>query len=351
VAPERATGEIAEFRRALKEPPLRPFPPSMKGAMGTNPTGPKGADTHRSRRLSVAIALGGIYLIWGSTYLAIRIAIETLPPLLMASTRFLVAGGILYGWARIRGAERPTREFWRTAFVSGLLMFLCGNGGVVWAEQFVPSGMVALLVATVPLWIVLQDWWWGRGGAPGPGVLFGLLWGFAGVAILVTGSEIGDATPQHLLGGLLVLGGAGAWAAGSLIARYWPRPESAALGNGMQMLAGAVGLFLGGILRGELGAVDPGTFSMESLLAVLYLIVFGSLLAFSAYMWLLHNTTPAVASTYAYVNPMVALFLGWGLAGEPLSSRTVLAAFVILSAVMIITTRRSRGGPPGREKG
>lgn len=319
--------------------------------MGTNPTGPKPSDPHGSYRLRVAVALGSLYFIWGSTYLAIRIAIETLPPFLMAGVRFLIAGGILYGWARARGAERPNLEFWWTAAASGLLMFLGGNGAVVWAEQFVPSGMVSLLVATVPLWIVLQDWGWGRGGAPAPGVFFGILWGFAGVAILVTGSEIGKATPQDLLGGLLVLGGAGAWATGSLIARYWARPKSAALGNGMQMLAGGVGLFLGGLLRGELGVVDLSAFSMASVLAVLYLIVFGSLVAFSAYIWLLQNTTPAVASTYAYVNPMVALLLGWALADEPLSSRTVLAAFVILTAVMIITTRRSRGGPPERGRG
>jgi len=323
----------------------------MKGAMGTNPIGPISSDPNRSRRVKVAVALGGIYLIWGSTYLAIRISLETLPPFLTAGVRFLIAGGILYVWARARGAERPTKEFWRTAIVSGLLMFFGGNGAVVWAEQFVPSGLVSLLVATVPLWIVLQDWGWGRGGVPGPGVSFGILWGFAGVAILVSGSEIGSATPQHLLGGLLVLGGAGAWATGSLIARYWARPKSAALGNGMQMLAGGVGLFLGGLLRGELGGVDASAFSTASLLAVLYLVVFGSLVAFSAYIWLLQNTTPAVASTYAYVNPIVALLLGWGLADEPLSSRTVLAAFGILAAVMIITAQRSRGGPPERRWG
>lgn len=302
----------------------------------------------RGRRIRVAVALGGLYFIWGSTYLAIRIAIETLPPFLMAGVRFLFAGGILYGWARARGATRPSGGFWRTAAISGGLMLACGNGAVVWAEQFVPSGMVSLLVATVPLWIVLQDWGWGRGGAPAEGVFFGIVWGFVGVIILVTGSEIGQATVQHLLGGLLVLGGAGAWAAGSLVSRYGARPKSAALGNGMQMLVGGGVLLLSGLLMGEGHALDPGVVSGSSLLAVLYLVVFGSLVGFSSYTWLLKNTTPAVASTYAYANPVVALILGWALAQEPLSARTLLAAFVILSAVMVITTRRSKGGPPDR---
>jgi drug/metabolite transporter (DMT)-like permease len=302
----------------------------------------------RTRRIRVAVALGGLYFIWGSTYLAIRIAIETLPPFLMAGVRFIIAGGILYGWARVRGAARPTMDFWRTAAISGGLMLACGNGAVVWAEQFVPSGMVSLLVATVPLWIVLQDWGWGRGGAPAAGVFVGIVWGFVGVLILVTGTEIGQATFQHLLGGLLVLGGAGAWAAGSLVSRYGARPRSAALGNGMQMLVGGGVLLLGGLLMGEARSFDPGAASSSSLLAVLYLIVFGSLVGFSSYIWLLRNTTPAVASTYAYVNPVVALLLGWALAQEPLSARTLLAAFVILSGVMVITTRRSKGGPPDR---
>jgi drug/metabolite transporter (DMT)-like permease len=304
-----------------------------------------------SDRFRLTAALGAVYFIWGSTYLAIRVAIETLPPFLHAGVRFLVAGMILYGWARLRGAGRPTWSHWKTALLSGFLMLFMGNGAVVWAEQFVSSGMVSLIVATVVLWIVLLDWGFGRGKAPGAGVLFGIVWGFGGVVLLVSGSEIGQATPQHLLGGLLVLAGSGAWAAGSLITRYWELPRSAALGTGLQMLAGGAGLFVGGLLRGELGAVNLSDASVASVVALLYLIVFGSLIAFSAYIWLLQNTTPAVASTYAYVNPMVALLLGWALADEPLSPRTILAAFIILSGVMIIATRRTRGGPQERNKG
>jgi len=303
------------------------------------------------RGLKIGLALVGIYFIWGSTYLGIRIAIETLPPFLMAGVRFLIAGGVLLLWARARGADRPTASLWKTSAISGILMLLGGNGAVVWAEQFVPSGLVALLVATVPLWIVLQDWASGRGGAPGMGVTLGILWGFAGVTLLVTGSEIGMAGPQDLLGGLLVLVGAGCWAAGSLIARYGARPASSALGNGMQMVAGGGALLLLGLLRGEAAAFDPTGVSIASVLAFFYLVVFGSLVGFSSYIWLLRNTTPAVASTYAYVNPAVALFLGWALAGEPLSARTGLAAFVILSGVVIITTQRTRGSPLRKRTG
>lgn len=300
------------------------------------------------RRIKVGLALASLYLIWGSTYLAIRIAIETLPPFLMAGVRFVVAGGLLYGWARSRGNPRPGPGLWRTATVAGVLMFLGGNGTVVWAEQFVPSGLVALLVATVPLWIVLQDWLFGERGSPGPAVMAGILLGFSGVALLVSGSEIGRAGPEHLLGGLLVLLGAGAWAAGSLVARYGVHPPSAAMGNGMQMLAGGLSLLVAALVAGEVGSFDPVSVSAASVLALLYLVVFGSLLAFSSYIWLLRSTTPAVASTYAYVNPIVALLLGWGLAGEPLSPRTGLAAFVILSSVVLITARPSRRPWRGR---
>jgi len=225
-------------------------------------------------------------------------------------------------------------------------MFLGGNGAVVWAEQFVPSGLVALLVATVPLWIVLQDWISGRGRAPGLGISFGILWGFGGVVLLVTGSEIGMAGPRDLFGGLLVLCGAACWSAGSLVARYGARPASAGVGNGMQMLAGGAALLLVGVVQGEPMTFVPAGVSTASVLAFFYLVVFGSLVGFSSYIWLLRNTTPAVASTYAYVNPAVALVLGWALASEPLSPRTGLAAFVILSGVLVITTQRTRGGPP-----
>lgn len=299
-----------------------------------------------SSRLLIALALVAIYLIWGSTYLAIRIAIETLPPFLMAGVRFLLVGAILFAWARMRGTKRATRGVWLASVLSGVLMFLGGNGAVVWAEQFVPSGLVALLVATVPLWIVLQDWASGRGPAPGLGLSIGILFGFGGVALLVSGSEIAVPGLGPFFGGLVVLFGAACWSMGSLVSRYGPKPPSAALGIGIQNVGGGIALLLLALARGELAAVELGTISLASGLAFFYLVIFGSIVGFSAYIWLLRNTTPAVASTYAYVNPIVALVLGWAMAGEPFSPRTGLAAFVILSSVVIITTQRTRGNPP-----
>ena len=309
---------------------------SRKGELSSRDSG-----TPVFRRPRVVAALVGLYLIWGSTYLAIRLAIDTLPPFLMAGIRFVVAGGLLYGWARSRGAPHPSLRFWRTAALTGALMLAGGNGAVVWAELFIPTGLVALLVATVPLWMVVLDWAWGKGRAPAVGTILGVLWGFVGVALLVTGDEIGQGSRNDLIGGILVLGGAAAWAAGSVVSKYAARPSASGIGAAMQMLCGGMALLAIGLARGEIGAVDPGQISMASLLALCYLVVFGSLVAFSTYIWLLRNTTPAVAVTYAYVNPVVALLLGWALVGEPLSGRTLLAAFVILSAVLIITTRPS----------
>jgi drug/metabolite transporter (DMT)-like permease len=323
-------------------PPTDPYP-----ERGERPRKPLTRhNTVLSSRFLIVLALGAIYLIWGSTYLAIRIAIETLPPFLMAGVRFLLVGGILFIWARLRGNGTASKGVWFACSLSGLLMFLGGNGTVVWAEQFVPSGLVALLVATVPLWIVLQDWASGRGPAPGPGLLIGILFGFGGVALLVSGSEIAVPGRGPFLGGVVVLFGAACWSMGSLVSRYGPKPPSAPLGIGIQNLAGGGALLLLALFRGEVAALDPGKVSAASILAFFYLVVFGSIVGFSTYIWLLRNTTPAVASTYAYVNPIVALVLGWALAGEPFSPRTGVAAFVILSSVVIITTQRTGGIPP-----
>lgn len=297
-------------------------------------------------KLSAAFA--AVYVIWGSTYLAILFAIETLPPFTMAAVRFLVAGAALYGWARARGVPHPGPGEWRGAAIVGGLLFLGGNGAVVWAEQWVPSGLVALLVAVVPLWMVLVHWLWAGGRRPGPLLAFGLLWGFGGVVLLVGSEGIMTEDPEHLAGGLLVLGGSFAWALGSVVQRRLALPTSARMSTALQMIAGGVWLIMAAIALGEPGRVHPGAVSARSTLALLYLVVFGSLVAFSAYIWLLRVTTPARVSTYAYVNPVVALGLGWVFAGEPLTGRTLLAAFVILTAVMLIGARGApAGGAPG----
>lgn len=284
-----------------------------------------------------------VYLIWGSTYLAIRLAIETIPPFTMAGVRFVVAGGLIYAWARSAGVPNPERRHWKGAAVVGILLLLVGNGAVVWAEQWVPSGLVALLVATVPLWMVGIDWGWGTRSRPGPWVIAGIVWGLVGVALLVSTREIGAGTPQDLAGGLVVLGGSAAWAAGSIYSRHADLPSSPRMATAMQMLAGGVALLLAGALSGELQRLEAPTF--RSALALAYLIVFGAVVGYTAYIWLLRVSTPARVSTYAYVNPVVALVLGWAVVDEPLTPRILLAGFVILTAVAVITIRSRKPLP------
>jgi len=292
-------------------------------------------------RLMVFTALAAVYLLWGSTYLGIKYAIETLPPFLMAGTRFTFAGAMLYAWARlIRKDAQPLRAHWRTSFIVGGLLLLCGNGGVVWAERSIPSSLAALLVATEPLWIVLLNWVRKEGVRPNLKVVLGLLVGFAGVWLLVGGGTLTSAHSggSQLFGASFVLLAAFAWACGSLYSVRAPASSSPLLAAGMQMTAGGALLLLAGTLMGEWTRFDLGNASARSLLAFLYLLIFGSFIGFTAYSWLLRNVRPALASTYAYVNPVVAVLLGWVVAGEPLGARTLLSAAIIIASVALITS-------------
>lgn len=296
----------------------------------------------RSPRLSrakVILAFAAVYLIWGSTYLAIRYAIETLPPFLMAATRFMTAGAILFAWARFSG-EKVNSSFtqWRRAFAIGALLLLCGNGGVTWAEKYIASSLAALLVATEPLWVVILNWVLSR-KRPNAKVLFGVVIGLAGVGLLVSGSwNHGDVSTMSFLGAGVVVAAGFAWAAGSVYSNRRPIQATTSVGSGMQMLAGGSLLLLLGLIAGDLQRLNLGSASWTSLAAFGYLLVFGSLVAFTAYSWLLRNVTPASAATYAYMNPVVAVLLGWLLAGEPLTLRMLLAAAVIVGSVILITT-------------
>lgn len=297
--------------------------------------------TDTSRRAPLALVLAAfaaVYLVWGSTYLAIMVALETLPPLLMAGARFLLAGAILYGIMRLRGEAAPAPRHWRTTALIGALLLLCGNGGVTLAEQTVPSGIAALLVAMVPMWMVLLEWLRPRGTRPTARTLLGLLVGFVGIVVLVGPGALGGGV--DLWGASLVMMGSAAWAAGSIYSRAADLPKSALLATGMEMLWGGAWLLLAGLLRGELGTVDPSAFSTRSVLAFAYLVLFGSLVGFTAYIWLLGVSTPARVSTYAYVNPVVAVLLGWWLLNEPLTPRVLGAAAIIVLAVAVITTGR-----------
>lgn len=293
-------------------------------------------------RWKIAAAFAAIYIIWGSTYLGIRFAIETISPFLMAGVRFLLAGAMLYGWARVRGAPRPLRVHWRSAAIIGALLLLGGNGGVTWGEQHIASGLAALLVATVPIWIAALDWLRPGGTRPDGPVIAGLLLGFVGILLLVGPGNLGGGEGNYTLGTLAVLGAAFSWALGSLYSKRAPLPGDALQGIGMEMLAGGVWLWLAGTLAGEWGQLNLGAISLRSGLALAYLTLFGSLVGFTAYVWLLRVVSPARAATYAYVNPVVAVFLGWALAGEELTPLTLVAAAVIIAGVVITTTYRAQ---------
>jgi drug/metabolite transporter (DMT)-like permease len=299
-------------------------------------------------RRRVVLAFAAVYFIWGSTYLAIRFAIETMPPLLMSGVRFMIAGTLLFAWARGRGAAAPTRLQWRSAVIVGAFLLLGGNGGVVWAEQRVPSGLAALLIASVPLWMTLLAWMLRQSPRPSPRVGLGLLLGMTGVGLLVGMRGAGNDRAVDPVGAMALVLASLSWAYGSLWSRRAPLPSSPILATAMEMLAGGALMFLAGTLRGEWTGFDPGAISARSFFAWLYLLAFGSLVAFTAYIYLLGASTPARVSTYGFVNPLVAVLLGWGIAAETLTSRTLVSASIILTGVVLIITARTSGSRPSQ---
>jgi drug/metabolite transporter (DMT)-like permease len=292
-------------------------------------------------RFRLLMAFLAVYVIWGSTYLGIRFAIETLPPFLMAGTRFVIAGSVLYWWAR-RKAPAPSRANWITAAVVGTLMLIGGNGGVVWAETRVPSGLTALLIATEPFWIVLLDWIRPGGRRPRLAVTAGLLFGFIGVGLLVSPFDLIGGGRVDPVGAVAVILASFSWAIGSLwTARGAKLPASPMLATGMQMLIGGALFFPLSAATGEWATFSLAAVSLKSVLALLYLLIFGAIVGFTAYVYLLKNTSPARASTYAYVNPVIAVFLGWALGGEAITGRVALAAAAIIAAVVVITRHQA----------
>lgn len=287
-------------------------------------------------RARIVAAFAAVYIVWGSTYLAILYAIETLPPFLMAAVRFLIAGAILYAWSMARSPRRPTRPEWRAAAIIGACLLLGGNGAVVFAEQLVPSGIAALLVAITPCWMVLLDWKWNQSPRPGMRTVLGLLLGFGGIALLI-GPDVFTGDGLHPGGVAILMFGSIAWSTGSIYSKRAPAPPQALLSVGMQMLCGGTLLMIAALITGEFGRVEIDAISLRSILALLYLIVFGAIIGYSAYVWLLRVVSPARVSTYAYVNPIVAVLLGWAFAGEALTLRMGAAAAVIIAGVAMIT--------------
>ncbi len=295
---------------------------------------------NRPRLWQTLLAFATIYLVWGSTFLAIRIGVQEVPPFLLAALRFLMAGGAMVAWMLARGVALPTAREWRSAFLVSLPIFLLNYGLVFWAETRIPSGVTAVMQAMIPLFMVLaeitmlgtQRLSWRLGG--------GLALGLAGVVVLTSDSlGMGDAAVDRISAGALLVASF-SWSVGSVLTRKVPLPASKAMSSGAQMLAGGLWLAVAAILLGETRGFDPGTVSPGAWIALLYLVVAGSIVAFTAYIWLLSNDSPTRVGTYAYVNPVVAVLLGYFAAGEPLGARTVAGMACVLLSVLIITTMR-----------
>jgi drug/metabolite transporter (DMT)-like permease len=290
-----------------------------------------------SLRWRIVLAFAAIYLIWGSTYLAIRFAIETIPPYLMGGIRFLIAGGVLYAILRWRGVKTPARLNWRAAVIAGGLLLWGGNGGVMLAEQYVPSSLAALIIAMVPLWMVLLNWRWGDRVKPTFGTALGVGLGLLGIVLIAAPGQSAAEGAVNPIGLVMLIGASLSWSIGSLYSRRAPLPSNPLMSTSLEMLAGGVLMMIAGLVLGQGAQIHFDQISVLSLSALGYLVVFGSLIGFTAYVWLLKVSTPARVSTYAFVNPVVAVFLGWAFAGEQLSVRELLAAGIIILAVVLIT--------------
>ena len=280
------------------------------------------------------LAFAAIYLIWGSTYLAIRYAVETIPPLLMMGTRSLVAGSILVVWSRMRGDEFPRGEHWPALIIIGTSFFLIGHGLLAWAEQKVPSGLAALLVGSEPAWIALIEWTFVGDYKLGAKGITGLILGFGGTVLLVAPSGGLGTNQTDLLGAGAIVIGTLSWSGGAIYSRVAKLPKSPRMNAGMELMIGGVLLLTAGLSFGE--GREFHSVSIHSLLALLYLITFGSIIAFSAYVWLLSHTSATRVSTHTYVNPVIAVVLGWALAGETLSLLTVAATAIIILSIYLV---------------
>jgi drug/metabolite transporter (DMT)-like permease len=303
-----------------------------------SPSHPKPWSGQTGSATLVLVAFAAVYVIWGSTYLAIRVGVESFPPLLLAGSRHLVFGLLFYPFLRWKTGVRPTLAHWRTAAFTGFLLLFVGNGGVCVAEQTVPSGVTALLVATVSLWMVLVDWLRPGGVRPVARVLMGLLLGFGGLALLVGPKDLGGSARINPVGVAILVVAAFAWACGSIYSKHGQMPSSPLLGATMQSLTGGIALWIVGWMSGEVRSLHLGAVSTRSWVAMAYLIFFGSMMGFTAYIYILKHSTATRVATYAFVNPVVALFLGWLILGESITTRTILAAAVILAAVLLVIT-------------
>lgn len=294
------------------------------------------------RRWKVLLAFAVIYFVWGSTYLAIRIGVREVPPFLFAAMRFVVAGAVLFGWMRARGTPIPTRREWSAAAFLALLIFVFDYGLLFWAERRVPSGIAAVMLATIPVFMAIGEIAILRTQRMTTRLGIALLLGIAGVAVLVGPSmSLGGAPVDHA-GAIALIVAAVSWSTAASLSRKLPQPAAKAMSSGLQMLCGGLLLFLASALLGELRGFHLHAVSRGAWLALAYLIVAGSIVAYTAYVWLIHHESPTKVGTYAYVNPVVAVVIGYFFGGEPLGPRTILGTLFVLVSVLVITTAKAR---------
>ncbi|MBK7452467.1 MAG: EamA family transporter [Anaerolineales bacterium] len=285
------------------------------------------------------LALFALYIVWGSTYLGIKVAIETIPPFFHAGVRFLASGLILVIWQRAAGQQMPTRRQWISTAIIGNFLLLGGNGLVSWAEQFIPSGIAALIIASVPLFLVVAEAIRPNGVKPNWQSIVGLLIGFLGIYVLINPTEAAAGAGLNIYGVVALLFACLLWATGSVYSKSADLPKASLMSTGAQMLMGSIGLFIVSLVTGELNGWNPAEVSTRSLAGLGYLITIGSIVGFGSYTWLLQNAPISLVATYAYVNPIVAILLGVWLANETLEPRIGLATAIIIGSVVFINSR------------
>jgi len=286
----------------------------------------------------IIAAFTALFIVWGSTYLGIMIAIKTIPPFFMLGARFFIAGIILYVWCLIKGEKAPSLKLFGTVGLGGVLMLFVGNGAVTWSEQYLPSNLAAIIVATMPLWFILLDKRQWKFNFSNKLIILGIVTGFAGVLMLFAGKGTGNLLGDKfkLISFFVLITGTIGWATGSLYSKYKEVDVSVTMKAAVQMLAAGIVALLAGLISNEQKGFIPGNISLESILALLYLIIMGSLVTYMAYIWLLSVRPPALVGTYAYVNPVVAVFLGWMIAGEAITQQQIIALIVILASVILV---------------
>ncbi len=289
-----------------------------------------------NKRALIILNILIVYFVWGSTFLAIRFALESVSPFMIGTFRFLTAGIILLIILKIIGCEEIKPVYWRSAFIIGAMLLFVGGGSVFWAEQYVPSGLTALIVSAAPLLMVLMDWLRPGGKYPSHQVFIAIIVGLAGVSFLFAGDALPEKNVYTYIGMGVLIASTISWSAGSIFARSAPLPKSSLLTSALEMICAGILFFIISLINGDLFGAFSGI-SLKSGLSLIYLSVFGSIIAYNGYVWLLHNTTPALASTHSYVNPVVALFLGWYFASEPVTFHTILGSCIIIICVIVIT--------------